>query len=77
MTDNRESRWLPTVLANKFNKICITIGLGFDSYVIVRHGSNSENYLKKPEETRGDRLSCYFCNDISVPGNSMKDRTLD
>lgn len=41
MTDNRESRWLPTVLANKYNKICITIGLGFDTFVIVRHGESS------------------------------------
>jgi len=29
---------LPTVLANKFDKACITVGLGFDSFVIVRHG---------------------------------------
>jgi len=36
--DSREARWLPTVLANKYDKACITVGLGFDSFVIVRHG---------------------------------------
>lgn len=74
MTDTREARWLPTVLANKFNKICYTIGLGFDSFVIVRHGMSSKVFDPK---VNGDRLSCYFCNDIATPVNSIKDRTLD
>ena len=26
------------MLANKYDKACITVGLGFDSFVIVRHG---------------------------------------
>ncbi|KRX07613.1 Molybdenum cofactor biosynthesis, MoeB [Pseudocohnilembus persalinus] len=108
MTDSRESRWLPTILANKYNKICITVGLGFDSFVIVRHGISSEIQLQREQEEAlkqskkenqkeekkeneqqisekkeekksiiSDRLACYFCNDIAVPGNSMRDRTLD
>ncbi|CAM6001542.1 unnamed protein product [Sphagnum balticum] len=74
LTDNRESRWLPTVLANKYNKICLTVALGFDSFVVIRHGlpPNVHN-----AEEHGERLGCYFCNDIVSPGNSMKDRTLD
>jgi len=74
LTDNRESRWLPTVLANKYNKICMTVALGFDSFVVMRHGLPPNVHVN---ETNGERLGCYFCNDILTPGNSMKDRTLD
>lgn len=74
LLDSREARWLPTLLANKYDKACITVGLGFDSFVVVRHGISPNLYDKEKHQ---ERLSCYFCNDIVTPQNTMKDRTLD
>ena len=50
------------------------MGLGFDSFLIVRHGISPDKYIP---EKHGERLCCYFCNDIVTPQNTMKDRTLD
>lgn len=74
LMDSREARWLPTVLANKYGRICITVALGFDSYVVIRHGVSPKKF--DPARHR-ERLGCYFCNDVLAPVNSMSDRTLD
>ncbi|WBW72605.1 E1 Atg8 and Atg12 E1 activating enzyme Atg7 [Schizosaccharomyces osmophilus] len=68
LTDTRESRWLPTVMATSLNKILINSALGFDSWLVMRHGSLSQGE---------NRLGCYFCNDVFAPSNSVIDRTLD
>lgn len=73
--DSREARWLPAVIASVKNKICLTVALGFDTYVVMRHGVSVEKH--DPTFHGPDRLGCYFCNDVVAPRNSMKDRTLD
>lgn len=69
LMDSRETRWLPTVLGNVKNKIVINAALGFDSYLVMRHG----NFLDDPNT----RLGCYFCQDVFAPKDSLTDRTLD
>jgi ubiquitin-like modifier-activating enzyme ATG7 len=61
LTDSRESRWLPTVLANYHKKICITAALGYDTFVVIRYGLLLSTHDSK---INGERLGCYFCNDI-------------
>ena len=72
LTDTRESRWLPTVMAGVHDKVLINAALGLDSWLVMRHGGGCSS----EEQTKG-RLGCYFCNDVVAPENSTKNRTLD
>lgn len=58
LMDTRESRWLPTVIAASQRKLVINAALGFDTFVVMRHG------LKKgKQEEANDSHS-------SIPGSS-------
>jgi ubiquitin-like modifier-activating enzyme ATG7 len=59
LMDSRESRWLPTVMGKASNKIVMNAALGFDTYVVMRHGA-------APEDGSEETLGCYFCNDVVV-----------
>lgn len=89
LMDTRESRWLPSVIGKATGKIVMNAALGFDSFVVMRHGAKN---CEAPEQEMG----CYFCNDVVAPADvksfpdyqcmispnesalqSLTDRTLD
>lgn len=75
LLDSREARWLPTVMGYSKNKIVINAALGFESYLVMRHGSIDPS--KNIQEQITGRLGCYYCNDLVAPTNSITDRSLD
>eukprot|EP00249_Psilotum_nudum_P020672 c27801_g1_i1 orf=95-2290(+) len=91
LTDTRESRWLPTLLCANANKVTITAALGFDTFLVMRHGTGPsvcsgavKDGISYPEQISGCvkeakelRLGCYFCNDVVAPNDSTMNRTLD
>lgn len=91
LMDTRESRWLPTVIGLAKQKLVINAAIGFDTFLLQRHGvrdykdgvsSETNSILDNSDRQREDRLpadqlGCYFCNDIVAPGDSTIDRTLD
>lgn len=70
LMDSRESRWLPTVMGKAAGKLVVNAALGFDTYVVMRHGVRATDGGKHG-------LGCYFCNDVVAPKDSQKDLTLD
>lgn len=72
LMDTRESRWLPTVMGKSMGKIVMNAALGFDTYVLMRHGvkpARFEQQQGEGEQIKGEELGCYYCNDVVVPGD--------
>lgn len=73
LLDTREARWLPTVVAAAQRKVVVNAALGFDTFLVMRHGVSAES----DGAGEGEKLGCYFCNDVVGPADSTRDRTLD
>jgi len=61
LMDTRESRWLPTLMGKASGKIVMNAALGFDTYVVMRHGVSTR--------AGTPTLGCYFCNDVVAPAD--------
>ena len=64
LMDTRESRWLPTVMGKAAGKLVMNAALGFDTFVVMRHGTKDLNSPNTKAE-----LGCYFCNDVVAPAD--------
>ncbi|OCK76415.1 hypothetical protein K432DRAFT_428752, partial [Lepidopterella palustris CBS 459.81] len=62
LMDTRESRWLPTVMGKAAGKIVLNAALGFDTFVVMRHGLKAKGQGE-------EELGCYFCNDVVAPAD--------
>jgi len=74
LMDTRESRWLPTVMGKSMGKIVMNAALGFDTYVVMRHGVKPAKFEAAAKENgekveKGAELGCYYCNDVVVPAD--------
>lgn len=85
LMDSRESRWLPTVMASALGKLVINVAIGFDSYVVMRHGCQKQKIGQGSHpamhggasSTHDEPLGCYFCNDVVAPIDSTSRQSLD
>ncbi|CAJ1017168.1 Ubiquitin-like modifier-activating enzyme ATG7 N-terminus/ThiF family, putative [Leishmania lindenbergi] len=83
LTDSREARWMPTIIAAATGTPVINVALGFDTYVVMRHGVRAQtscpNAIGEVECSASlhTDLGCYFCSDIIAPTDSLSFRALD
>ncbi|THD25473.1 Autophagy protein 7 [Fasciola hepatica] len=79
MTDTRESRWLPTLLSSFHQKLVINAALGFDTFLVMRHGLGNKSNASKSKlwkEINQDinAPGCegvHFLPDRSIPGHQL------
>lgn len=89
--DSREARYFPALIGSLYRKKVFSIGIGYDSYVIVNHGLYGENIeqcikdsiekdnhsLEQEPDVKANLHGCFFCSDYIPPSDTMTNRTMD
>ncbi|KAG7244772.1 hypothetical protein INR49_029791, partial [Caranx melampygus] len=80
LMDTRESRWLPTVIAASKRKLVVNAALGFDTFVVMRHGLKKPPVSQKTPAGADSSPSCSSASSSSstpagsvptIPGSSL------
>jgi len=60
LTDTRESRWLPTLLCAANDVALVNAALGFDSYLVMRHGGGTAGAVKNAVQNARENAGSGF-----------------
>lgn len=52
---------------NAMLQVAINAALGFDTYLVMRHGASPLLESQSNSDEGQSRLGCYFCNDVVAP----------
>uniref|UniRef100_A0AAQ4QVV9 Ubiquitin-like modifier-activating enzyme ATG7 n=1 Tax=Gasterosteus aculeatus aculeatus TaxID=481459 RepID=A0AAQ4QVV9_GASAC len=70
LMDTRESRWLPTVIAASKRKLAVNAALGFDTFVVMRHGLKKPPVSQSASAGADSSTSCSSASSSSTPAGS-------
>jgi hypothetical protein len=51
------------------SQIVLNAALGFDTYLVMRHGARASSLSTGTDGKPHQRLGCYYCNDIVAPAD--------